>query len=242
MRIIPAIDIIDGHPVRLSEGDYSRKTSYRLSALEAAKAFEDGGLTHLHLVDLDAAAGRGSNIHVLEEIAEKTSLSVDFGGGIRTEESVRCAFDAGASAVNVGSAAAKNPEMVCGWNDLYPGRIILSADARDGKVKTGQHYSGNTGNHYFDSYCNTRTDRGILITLYYTGRQTVTGIPNGTYTLQCAARTSGEGAFITARTATQDLKKEITKYGVEGNDAGPIWENAAAGSAEKNANGGKGFG
>lgn len=134
MRIIPAIDIIDGHPVRLSEGDYSRKTSYRLSALEAAKAFEDGGLTHLHLVDLDAAAGRGSNIHVLEEIAEKTSLSVDFGGGIRTEESVRCAFDAGASAVNVGSAAAKNPEMVCGWNDLYPGRIILSADARDGKV------------------------------------------------------------------------------------------------------------
>ena len=118
----------------------------------------------------------------------------------------------------------------------------LNVTNGDGKVKTGQHYSGNTGNHYFDSYCNTRTDRGILITLYYTGRQIVTGIPNGTYTLQCAARTSGEGAFITARTATQDLKKEITKYGVEGNDAGPIWENAAAGSAEKNANGGKGFG
>ena len=118
----------------------------------------------------------------------------------------------------------------------------LNVTNGDGKVKTGQHYSGNGGNHYFDSYCNTRTDRGILITLYYTGRQTVTGIPNGTYTLKCAARTSGEGSFITARTATQDLKQEITRYGTEGNDAGPIWENAEAGSAEKNANGGRGFG
>ncbi len=134
MIVIPAIDIIDGRPVRLSEGDYSRLTSYSLTALEAARKFEDGGLSRLHLVDLDAARGSGNNLAVLETIASKTSLSVDFGGGIRSEESVHSAFDAGASYVNVGSAAVKNPMDVCRWNELYPGRIILSSDARDGRI------------------------------------------------------------------------------------------------------------
>ncbi len=131
MRVVPAIDIIDGSPVRLTEGDYSRKTEYRLSALDAAKRFEDGGLRYLHLVDLDAAAGRGSNLSVLERIASETALLIDFGGGIRAEDDVRRAFDAGAGKVNVGSAAAKNPDLVFEWGKRYPGRIILSADVRD---------------------------------------------------------------------------------------------------------------
>ena len=112
MRVVPAIDIIKGKLVRLSEGDYGSVSSYGLSPLDAAKMFEDGGLTSLHLVDLDGAAGRGSNLDVLERIASETRLEVDFGGGIRTEEDCRRAFDAGASAVNVGSIAVKNPESV----------------------------------------------------------------------------------------------------------------------------------
>ena len=112
----------------------------------------------------------------------------------------------------------------------------LSLTNGDAKVKTAQHYSGNTANHYFDSYNATPGS------LYYTGHQTIEGLPNGTYTLQCAARSSGEGAFITAHTATQDLSQEIAKYGTEGNDGGPIWENAENGSPEKAVNNGKGFG
>lgn len=134
MKVIPAIDIISGHPVRLSEGDYSRKTSYSLSALDAAKAFEDGGLTRLHLVDLDAAKGSGNNLKILEEIASRTSLTIDFGGGIRSRESLNSAFDAGAAFVNVGSLAAKDPGEVIRWNEIYPGRIILSSDVRDGFI------------------------------------------------------------------------------------------------------------
>ena len=134
MRVIPAIDIIDGRPVRLSGGDYGKKTSYQMTALEAAKSFEDGGLSFLHLVDLDAAAGRGSNLGVLEEIASSTSLRVDFGGGVRSEEAVRAAFNAGAEKVNVGSMAARDAAQVAEWGRKWPGRIILSADGRDGIV------------------------------------------------------------------------------------------------------------
>ena len=86
MRVIPAIDLIDGRPVRLSEGDYSRRREYSMTALDAAKRFEDGGLRYLHLVDLDAARGDGSNLAVLERIASCTSLEIDFGGGIRSRE------------------------------------------------------------------------------------------------------------------------------------------------------------
>ena len=112
----------------------------------------------------------------------------------------------------------------------------LSLTNGDAKVKTSQHYSGDTSDHYFDSHNATPGS------LFYTGHQTVEGLPNGTYRLQCAARSSGEGAFITARTATQDLKQAIIKQGTEGNDGGPIWENATEGSAEKAVNGGKGYG
>lgn len=134
MRVIPAIDLIDGRPVRLSEGDYSRRREYSMTALDAAKRFEDGGLRYLHLVDLDAARGSGSNLAVLERIASCTSLEIDFGGGIKSREAVRSAFSAGAWRVNAGSAAVHDPEEVISWNDEYPGRIILSADARNGMI------------------------------------------------------------------------------------------------------------
>ena len=134
MIVIPAIDIIDGSPVRLKAGDYSQKTRYGLDAVEVAKAFEDGGLKRLHLVDLDAAAGQKDNLRVLEKIASHTSLIIDFGGGIRTRDAVKRAFEAGADFVNVGSAAVKKPEEVLSWNQEWPGRVILSADLKDGKV------------------------------------------------------------------------------------------------------------
>ena len=134
MKVIPAVDVIGGRLVRLSEGDYSRRSGYGLSPLEAARRFEDGGLSSLHLVDLDGARGSGSNLSVLEEIASHTSLTIDFGGGIRTEEGMRRAFDAGAAKVNIGSLAAKDRARVLEWGRKYPGRIILSADARNGKV------------------------------------------------------------------------------------------------------------
>ena len=134
MRVIPAIDLIDGSPVRLSEGDYSRKTSYGLDALDTARAFEDGGLEYLHLVDLDAAAGRGNNLRVLETIASRTGLIVDFGGGVRTKSALLEAFNAGADKVNIGSKAAKDPEEVISWGREWPGRIILSSDVRGESV------------------------------------------------------------------------------------------------------------
>ena len=134
MRVIPAIDLVDGRPVRLAEGDSSRMTSYGISALDAAKRFEDGGLGYLHLVDLDGAKGTGNNLNVLEEIASRTSLSIDFGGGIRSKEALESALSAGADKVDIGSVAAKDRESVKAWGRKHPGRIILSADARDGMI------------------------------------------------------------------------------------------------------------
>ena len=134
MKVIPAIDLIGGRLVRLERGDYSKEKGYGLSPLDAARRFEDGGLSSLHLVDLDGAKGQGRNLDVLEAIARDTSLSIDFGGGIRSTEDVRRAFDAGASAVNVGSAAVKDGEEVRSWAASYPGRIILSADVRAGRI------------------------------------------------------------------------------------------------------------
>ena len=134
MKVIPAIDLIGGRLVRLEKGDYSKEKGYGLSPLDAAKRFEDGGLSSLHLVDLDAAKGQGRNLDVLEKIARNTSLTIDFGGGLRSAEDVRRAFDAGASSVNVGSAAVKDRQEVRRWAAAYPGRIILSADARAERI------------------------------------------------------------------------------------------------------------
>jgi phosphoribosylformimino-5-aminoimidazole carboxamide ribotide isomerase len=136
MRIIPAIDIIDGKCVRLSQGDYARKKVYNENPLEVAHMFEDAGLKYLHLVDLDGAkAGKVINWPVVESIAKKTSLTVDFGGGIKTDEEIKKLFDIGVQQVNLGSIAVKSPEIVERWILQYGSdKIILSADVKGDKI------------------------------------------------------------------------------------------------------------
>ncbi len=136
MRIIPAIDIIGGKCVRLSKGDYSTKKVYNEYPLEVAKQFEDHGISYLHLVDLDGAKSKHIVNHgILEEIAGKTSLSVDFGGGLKTDEDLRIAFESGAEQVTGGSIAVKDKAVFLEWLEKYGAdKIILGADAQDEKI------------------------------------------------------------------------------------------------------------
>src|SRR5687767_11066487 len=130
MQIIPAIDIIDGKCVRLTQGDYSQKTVYNENPLEVAKQFEDAGLDRLHLVDLDGAkAGSVKNWKVLENIAGKTSLVVDFGGGIKSDKDVTIVFNSGAALATVGSIAVKNREEFVKWLLQFGAeKFLLGAD------------------------------------------------------------------------------------------------------------------
>jgi phosphoribosylformimino-5-aminoimidazole carboxamide ribotide isomerase len=136
MKIIPAIDIIDGKCVRLSQGDYEQKTVYNEDPLEVAKEFEDHGIRYLHLVDLDGAkSSKVVNWNVLERIATKTNLHIDFGGGVKSDEDIRGVFNAGAKQVTAGSIAVKSPETVERWINEFGGeRIILGADVRNRKI------------------------------------------------------------------------------------------------------------
>ena len=136
MRIIPAIDIIEGKCVRLSKGDYSTKKIYNEDPLEVAKSFEGSGIQFLHLVDLDGAkASKIINWKVLETIANKTNLTIDFGGGVKSDEDLKIAFDAGASQVTGGSIAVKDPDTFKRWLiDFGSDRIILGADSKNGKI------------------------------------------------------------------------------------------------------------
>lgn len=136
MRIIPAIDIIDGKCVRLTQGDYAQKKVYGEDPLEIAKRFEDAGLTYLHLVDLDGAkAGKVTNWKVIETIGRHTNLSVDFGGGIKTDDEISRLFDSGMRQVNLGSIAVKSPTVVEAWiNQWGAEKIILSADVKDENI------------------------------------------------------------------------------------------------------------
>lgn len=136
MRIIPAIDIINGKCVRLTKGDYTSSKVYFENPLDVAKMFEDAGLRYLHLVDLDGAkSSRVVNYSVLKEIVKNTSLIVDFGGGIKTEDDLIKVFECGAQQVSVGSLAIKQPETFFKWLDKYGSeKIMLSADAIDGKI------------------------------------------------------------------------------------------------------------
>ncbi|MDX1363037.1 1-(5-phosphoribosyl)-5-[(5-phosphoribosylamino)methylideneamino]imidazole-4-carboxamide isomerase [Arenibacter latericius] len=136
MRIIPAIDIIDGKCVRLSKGDYNTKKIYNENPLEVAKEFEAHGIEYLHLVDLDGAkASNIVNYKVLERIATKTSLKIDFGGGLKTDEDLKIAFESGANQITGGSIAVKDPETFKTWITTYgANKIILGADAKDEMV------------------------------------------------------------------------------------------------------------
>ncbi len=135
-QIIPAIDLIEGKCVRLTQGDYSQKTVYNENPLEVAKQFEDAGLSRLHLVDLDGAkAKKVVNWKVLETISTKTSLHIDFGGGVQSDDDLRVVFESGAKQVTGGSIAVKNPELFEGWLQKHGGdKMILGADARNERV------------------------------------------------------------------------------------------------------------
>lgn len=133
IELIPAIDIIDGKCVRLSQGDYGSKKVYNEDPLEVACMFEAGGIKRLHIVDLDGAASQHIvNYKVVERIASSTSLVIDFGGGVKSDEDLRIAFDSGAQMVTGGSVAVKNPDLFCRWIEEYgPERIILGADVKN---------------------------------------------------------------------------------------------------------------
>lgn len=138
MKIIPAIDIIDGKCVRLSKGDYGTKKIYSENPVDVAKAFEDAGIKYLHVVDLDGAKARKIvNAETLYKIASATQLQIDFGGGISSETDLHKAFDAGAQKLTLGSIAVKEPEVCLSWLQKYGAdRLILGADFLDRKIKT----------------------------------------------------------------------------------------------------------
>lgn len=136
IQIIPAIDIMDGRCVRLTKGDYGSRKTYDNSPLDMALQYEDCGIKRIHLVDLDGAkAGRPMNQRTLETIASKTSLELEWGGGISSGEALRSIFDAGCNHAIIGSVAALHPQEFENWlQEFGPSRIILGADVRDGKV------------------------------------------------------------------------------------------------------------
>ena len=136
--IIPAIDLMDGKCVRLTQGDYGQKKEYSADPLDMAMQYEDCGVTRLHVVDLDGAkAKKPCNLAVLEKIATRTSLDVEWGGGIKDSSALRSALDAGAGRIICGSIAVDDRQTFEGWLERFgPSRIILGADVRDGKVAT----------------------------------------------------------------------------------------------------------
>lgn len=139
IEIIPAIDLIDGKCVRLSQGDYSQKKIYNEHPLEVAKMFADAGINRLHIVDLDGAkAHHIVNYKVLQTITAKTDLIVDFGGGLKSDEDLRIAFDCGASMITGGSIAVKDEALFTSWIDKFgANKIILGADVKDEKIAVG---------------------------------------------------------------------------------------------------------
>ncbi len=136
MEIIPAIDIIDGKCVRLTQGDYAQKTIYNENPLEVALAFEAIGIARLHLVDLDGAKlGKVVNYKVLEKIASKTKLTIDFGGGIKTDDDIETVFNYGADLATIGSVAVKNKSLFFTWIKKYgSSKLFLGADVRNEKI------------------------------------------------------------------------------------------------------------
>lgn len=138
IEIIPAIDIIEGRCVRLTQGDYGQKTVYGLGVVDAAKSFEDAGLRRLHMVDLDGAkASHPMNLKVLEQVASATGLDIEYGGGIKSRQALSDVLSAGAGRAICGSIAVSEPEMFKEWLTAFGGEhIILGADIKDGRVAT----------------------------------------------------------------------------------------------------------
>lgn len=161
MHIIPAIDIIDGKCVRLTQGDYAQKKVYNEDPLEVAKSYEDVGLMRLHLVDLDGAkAGHIVNFRVLERLASKTSLHIDFGGGLKTDADLKVAFECGAQQVTGGTVAVKNRDIFLNWIKTHSSeKIILGADVKDEKIAVGGWLE--TSNLWLKDFLRDFTEQGI---------------------------------------------------------------------------------
>ncbi len=161
IEIIPAIDVIDGRCVRLSQGDYQTKKIYSESPVDIAKQFENAGIKRLHMVDLDGAKqGSIINIKTLEEVASQTNLKIDFGGGIKTTEDVQAVLNAGATFFNIGSIAVKNPELVNDWITIFGAeKILLGADVKDENIMiNGWQQSANIN---IINYISTYINKGI---------------------------------------------------------------------------------
>ena len=161
MRIIPAIDIINGECVRLSKGDYNKKTVYSKNVLDVAKNFEENGIQFLHLVDLDGAKqNRIINYKILEQISTQTNLIIDFGGGLKSEEDIKIAFENGAKQVTLGSVAIKNPDLFLKSLEKYGSeKIILGADARKEKIAVSGWLEESKMNIY--DFIKEKTEDGI---------------------------------------------------------------------------------
>lgn len=161
MRIVPAIDIIDGKCVRLSKGDYDSVKTYHDDPLEMALRFQDAGLRRLHLVDLDGArSSHVMNWRTLERVAKGTNLTIDFGGGVKSSEDLRIVMESGASMVTLGSIAATDPASTCEWLSQYGAdHIILGADAKDGFIRTNGWKEG--GNIPLDQFLQDYISKGI---------------------------------------------------------------------------------
>lgn len=136
--VIPAVDIMDGRTVRLTKGDYSQRKNYDCDPVDMAQKYQDCGVTMLHLVDLDGArAGEPRNLRILEKIASRTSLEIEWGGGVGTSVALRSVIEAGADRVICGSVAVDSPDLFISWLSEYgTERVLLGADIRDGKVAT----------------------------------------------------------------------------------------------------------
>lgn len=165
IQIIPAIDLIEGKCVRLTQGDYGQKKIYNENPLEVALQFEDAGLRRLHLVDLDGAkAKKVVNWKVLEKIASKTSLHVDFGGGVQSEDDINIVFESGAKQVTGGSIAVKQPDLFEHWLKTYGGeKIILGADAKNEKIAVSGWEEG-TSIWVYD-FVEEYVDKGVKYTI-----------------------------------------------------------------------------
>ena len=161
MRIIPAIDLIDGKCVRLTKGDYSTQKTYNEHPLEVAKAFEAHGIQYLHLVDLDGAKSKHIvNHRVLEEIATKTNLKIDFGGGLKSDEDLKIAFDCGAKQITGGSIAVKEPNVFEQWISKYgKNKIILGADVQGNRIATNGWME--TSEHRLVDFISAYKSKGI---------------------------------------------------------------------------------
>ncbi|MEP1034800.1 1-(5-phosphoribosyl)-5-[(5-phosphoribosylamino)methylideneamino]imidazole-4-carboxamide isomerase [Ekhidna sp.] len=161
MRIIPAIDILEGKCVRLSKGDYNTKKIYNEDPLEVAKSFEDAGLQYLHLVDLDGAkAEHIVNWKVLEKLATKTKLKIDFGGGVKSDQDLRIVFECGACQITGGSIAVKEPVLFSSWITAYgANKIILGADAMEGKIAVSGWQEGT--DQEIEAFISAYVEKGI---------------------------------------------------------------------------------